>query len=197
MRLLERVLWSSRLIVLAAVVASWTVAAGVTYLVTVDVVYLLGQVAQYARPELDAAARDALRLDLIGDVVGIVDGYLLAAVLVLFALGLYELFIGHLAFLEHSEVAARLLRVRSVDDLKDKLGRVVLLILVVKFSQLAMEMTYAAPIDLLYLGLGILLIGGGLFLTSHRGPWGATHPAAPRARPVSEARLQEIKDGHS
>jgi uncharacterized membrane protein YqhA len=195
MRLLERVLWSGRLIVLAAVVASWIVAVGVTYLVTVDVAYLIGQVAQYARPELGTSVRDALRLDLVGDVVGIIDGYLLAAVLVLFALGLYELFIGHLAFLEHSGVAARLLRVRSVDDLKDKLGRVVLLILVVKFSQLAMEMKYTEPIDLLYLSLGILLIGGGLFLTSHRAHSGAAHLLMPPARPQSETRLQEINNG--
>ena len=167
-RLLERGLWLSRLVVLVAVAASVLVAVAVVWLVSVDVVYLGRQVVGYADPALTGAARDTLRLDLIGDVIGIVDGYLLAAVLVLFALGLYGLFVGPIQVLEQSEVAGRLLRIRSVDDLKEKLGRVVLLILAVKFAQLAMEMKYAGPSDLLYLALGILLIGGGLYLTGHR-----------------------------
>jgi len=167
-RLLERWLWLSRLIVLVAVAASVLVAVAVVWLVSVDVAYLGRQVVGYADPALGGAARDAVRLDLIGDVVGIVDGYLLAAVLVLFALGLYGLFVGPIQALEHSEVAGRLLRIRSVDDLKEKLGRVVVLLLAVKFAQLAMEMKYAAPSHLLYLALGILLISGGLYLTGHR-----------------------------
>jgi uncharacterized membrane protein YqhA len=138
-RLLELALWHSRLMVFVGVVASLLVGLGVIYLVTVDVVHLLGTAAGYASPALDAAARDRLRLTAIADVVGILDGYLLAAMMIVFALGLYELFIGSLAVVQRSEVAARLLRVRSVDDLKDKLGRVVLLVLVVKFAQLALQ----------------------------------------------------------
>lgn len=116
-----------------------------------------------ANPALDGAAGDALRLDLIGDVVG----YILAAVLVLFALGPYGLFFGPVQVLEQSNVAGRRLRIRSVDDLKEKLGRVVMLLLAVRAAQLAREMKYAAPSDLLYLALGILLITGGLYLTGH------------------------------
>jgi len=153
-------------------------AAAVTYLVTVDVVLLAGPVLQYASPALDEAARDQARIALIGAVVGIVDGYLLAAVLIVFALGLYGLFIGPLQALEKSEVAARLLRVASVDDLKDKLGRVMILILIVKFAQLALELKYAGPFDMLYLALGILLVGAGLFLTGQRKPAGYPKTAA-------------------
>ena len=110
----------------------------------------------------------ALRLDIIGASVGIVDGYLLSAVLVIFGLGLYELFIGNIETLRTSEIGARLLHIQSIEDLKDRLGRVVLLVLVVKFAQLALQQKYEAPVDLLYLAIGITLIGAGLYLTTHR-----------------------------
>ncbi len=171
--LFERGLWASRLIVLAAVVASLVVALAVTYLITVDVVLLARPVLQYTDPALDTAARNQARVDLIGAAVGIVDGYLLAAVMVVFALGLYGLFIGPMPALEKSEVAVRLLRVSSIDDLKDKLGRVVVLILVVKFAQLALELKYAGPLDMLYLAVGVVLIGASLYLTGRRKPAGS------------------------
>ena len=160
-------LWHSRLVVLVAVIASLLIAAAVTWLVTVDVARLTGPLLQYSGLA-EEAARYQARLDFIGAVVGIIDGYLLAAVLVVFALGLYGLFIGPLPGLEQSPVAGRLLRVSSIDDLKEKLSRVVVLILVVKFAQLALEQKYTSPLDVLSLALGLLLTGASLYLTSHR-----------------------------
>lgn len=164
--ILEYGLWRSRLMVLVAVLASLVLAAGVIYLVTVDVLYLFGDFRSYASPALGNEARATLRLGLIAAIVGIVDGYLLAAVLVVFALGLYELFVGNLVVAEQSAVAARLLQVRNIDDLKEKLGRVVLLILVVKFLQQALALKYQSPLDLLYLAVGTALMGLALFLTT-------------------------------
>ena len=162
----QRGLWQSRWLVLVAVFASILLALGTTFFVTVDVAYTLGKMAQYASPTLSEPARNTLRLDVLGDIVGIVDGYLLAAILVVFGLGLYELFIGDIAAVEKSSVADRLLHVRSIDDLKDKLGRVVLLILVVKFFQQALELKYQSPLDLLYLAAGTALVGLALYLTT-------------------------------
>lgn len=175
--LFERGLWHSRLIVLVAVVASLLMAVAVTWFTTVDAVLLLGPVRQYAQLGADAAARSQVRIDLLGAVVGIVDGYLLAAVLVVFALGLYGLFIGTWRALEQSEVAARLLHVRSVDDLKEKIGRVVILILIVKFAQLALELKYTTSLDVLALAAGILLVGAGFYLTGRHKPADLSHPA--------------------
>jgi uncharacterized membrane protein YqhA len=165
-KLWERGLWQSRIVVLIAVVASVIMAVGTVFFVSVDVVYALGKIWSYANPALTDSARNALRLDVLGDIVGIVDGYLLGAILVIFGLGLYELFIGNIAGVEQSPVAPRLLQVRSIDDLKDKLGRVVLLILVVKFFQQALELKYQSPLDLMYLALGTLLVGAALYLTT-------------------------------
>jgi len=171
-------LWQSRLMIIAAVIASVLLALGTIVFVSVDVAYVLGKIFAYASPELDQSTRTVLRLDILGDIVGIVDGYLLAAILVVFALGLYELFIGNIAAVEQSPVGQRLLQIRSMDELKDKLGRVVLLILVVKYFQQALELKYQNPLELVYLAVGTALVGLALYLTTARGKSHTSHPDA-------------------
>lgn len=169
MSLFEKTLWNTRLAVLVAVIAGVGVALGVIFFTTIDVMLLAQSFVAYADFSLTDAARTTLRLSIVSDIVGIVDGYLLAAIMFVFALGLYELFIGNISILEKSEIAPRLLQIHSVDDLKDRLGRVVLLILVVKFFQQALQIKYTTTLDLFLLAMGVVLIGGALYLTSHKG----------------------------
>jgi len=181
LRAVERMLWDGRLLIGIAVVGSLVVFLAVLTLTTVDVVALVGKVLSYLRVGLAEGERDDLRLKAISMVVGIVDGYLLAGVLFIFALGLYELFIDKIEVAEGSEFARRLLLVRNLDDLKNRLARVVFLILLVKFLQLALEADYSDPRDLLYLAGGAALLAGALFLGGlHLGPRGkgAAGPSA-------------------
>lgn len=166
-QLFEGALWQSRLVVIVAVIASVLVGIGVFYMTTVDTVIMLSHLVGYADPGLAADARSTLRLSLVAEVVAIVDGYLLAAIMLILALGLYELFVSKIGWAEGSEFASRLLLIQSFDDLKDRLARVVLLILIVKFFQQALRLKYQDTQDLLFLALGILLIGGALYLTQH------------------------------
>ena len=92
----------------------------------------------------------------------------MAGVLI-FALGLYELFISRIDVAEGSEFAARLLLIRNLDDLKDRLAKVVLLILVVKFFEYALALHVERSLDLLWLGLGIALVATAVLL-SHGKP---------------------------
>jgi uncharacterized membrane protein YqhA len=164
-RLLERLLWSSRLLVMIAVIAALLVAIGIFVFVSVDVVHLQGKIVQYVAAGLGETALAELRVRIVSEVVEIVDGYLLAAVMIIFALGLYELFVSRIDLVENSEFAQRLLLIHSLDDLKDRLAKVVVLILVVKFFQYALKLKYGTPLELLYLAVGIALIGGTLYLT--------------------------------
>ncbi len=50
--------------------------------------------------------------------------------------------------------------------LKDRLAKVVVLILVITFFQQAIQLRFMTALDLVYLALGTLLIGGTLFLSS-------------------------------
>jgi uncharacterized membrane protein YqhA len=58
------------------------------------------------------------------------------------------------------------LLIESVDDLKDRLAKVVLLVLIVEFLQYALGARYTSALDLLYLAVGIALIGLALYLSS-------------------------------
>lgn len=162
-RLFERALWLSRLVVVVPVVACVVMAVSAFYLGTVDVVYLVAHLASYA----DASATHTTeRATLLSAIIRAVDDYLLAAILFIVALGLYELFIGRIDAAEREEFASRLLLIRSVDDLKERLGKVVLLVLVVEFLQFALALHPKGALDLLYLAVGIALIGAALYLTT-------------------------------
>ena len=173
-KLFESLLWRSRLVVLVAVVASLVVSLTMFYVASIDVLTLLGHTLHYHEMQLDPAARDILRASIVADVVEVVDGYLLAAIMLIFALGLYELFISRIDIAEGSEFAARLLLIRSLDDLKDRLAKVVLLILVVKFFEYALALKINSALDLLWLGLGIALVAAAVLL-SHGKPAASKH----------------------
>ncbi|MBD5635030.1 MAG: YqhA family protein [Candidatus Eremiobacteraeota bacterium] len=160
----ERVLWNSRLLALVAVVASLILAIALFYVTTVNGFYLLGEVAHYAN--LDQIARDREHAAIVVHVANIVDGYLFAAIMIIFSFGLYELFIGRIEAAERSEVAPRLLLIRNLDDLKGRLAKVVFLILVVRYFEYALQSEVSSPLDLLYLAVGIALIALSLYLTN-------------------------------
>jgi len=170
-RFFERALWNSRLIVIVAVVASLVVALVMFYIATADSVFLVAEARHYVDPG-NTAARQHLHLATVARVAEIVDGYLFATIMIIFALGLYELFIGKIEAAERSPTTARLLQIDNIDDLKERLAKVVFLILIVRYFEFALEAPIASALDLLYLAIGIALIALSLFLTrspAHKG----------------------------
>lgn len=167
-RIFETLLWESRFVVIFAVIASLLTALAMFFLATVDAWYMLSHLLEYASPTLDAASRYALRSTTITHVVEIVDGYLLATVLLIFALGLYELFISKIDMAEGSETSSNVLLINSLDDLKGRLAKVIMMILIVKFFEHAIGLNFDSPVALLYLAGGIALLGLALYL-SHAG----------------------------
>jgi uncharacterized membrane protein YqhA len=165
----ERILWGSRHVVLIAVIASLLVAFGAFYMATVDVIHLLSQLVPYVSPNLSEQARSALRADTVTYIVKAVDGYLIAAIMLIFALGLYELFINKIDVAQNTEAGERVLLIRSLDDLKDRLAKLILLVLVIEFFQQALKLHYKSALELLYLGIGILFIGAALYLSGQKG----------------------------
>lgn len=163
--LFEGALWRSRYVILAAVIASMAAGFAIFYIATVDVWYMLVHLAHYADPELSAEARKVLHDDSITHIVEVVDGYLLATVMLIFSLGLYELFISDIDEAHGSKASSKILVIESLDDLKARLAKVILMILIVTLFEHALKMDMKTPLDLLYLGGSISLIGLALYLT--------------------------------
>jgi uncharacterized membrane protein YqhA len=164
-RALERLLWSSRLLVLPAVLASLAAAVTMFFLATADTVYLVGHALDYVRPSLSAAERADIYGATVRHVVEIVDGYLLATFLLIFALGLYELFISKIDAASGSETADSVLVVLTLDDLKNRLAKVILMILIVKFFEHVLAADLGRPVELLYVAAGIALVGAALWFS--------------------------------
>ena len=127
------------------------------YIATVDVVNLVQHALHYADTNLTEEARKALHDSTVTHIVEVVDGYLLATVMLIFSLGMYELFI--------SKASSKILVIGSLDDLKSRLAKVILMILIVTLFQEAIHMKLTMPLDLVYLGGSIALIALALYFS--------------------------------
>jgi uncharacterized membrane protein YqhA len=85
--------------------------------------------------------------------VQIMDGFLIAAGLLIFGLGLYELFIGELDLPDW-------LTIKNLDALKSKLAGIVMMVMVVSF--LEMLETHDQPRDILFTGVAVALVSAPL-----------------------------------
>jgi uncharacterized membrane protein YqhA len=164
-RLVEGGLWGSRWTILVAVVFSLLIVFGAIYMATVDTWLLLQALWPYADPTLSPEVRDSIRSKTVTRIIKAVDGYLIASILLIFAFGLYELFIRQMdTATRHNSVHHRM-QIRSVDDLKDRIVRLILLVMIIEFFQQALRLKYDTPLELLYFALGVLFIGGSLYLS--------------------------------
>lgn len=160
----ERFLWATRLIVLVPVIGSLLLAASAFLLGAADTVEVIRVLLGYVAADGDAT--HAARNEVVASVVQTIDADLIGAIMLVVALGLYELFIKRLRAAEESEVAERVLTVRTLDDLKDRITRLVLLILIVEFFGVALGLTISSALELLMLGVGILMIAAAMYLAS-------------------------------
>lgn len=163
-RLFETALWNGRFVIILAVIGSAAMALATLVVASVDSVHIVLRAMAYLSPGLDQAAREAARSEILSETIKALDIYLVAAMMGIFAMGLYELFISKINAAEGSELAERLLLIRSLDDLKQRLGGLVILILVTLFFQVAIKLKFERPLDLLYLGIGIALLAAATFI---------------------------------
>jgi uncharacterized membrane protein YqhA len=91
--------------------------------------------------------------------VGIMDAFLIAAGLLIFALGLYELFIGELDL-------PAWLQIRDLDALKAKLAGIIILAMAVAFLERVERAGDAR--DILYAGVGVSLVSATMIALTYK-----------------------------
>ncbi len=164
-KLFEGSLWNSRFVILFAVIGSLLAGFTIFYMATVDVVYLIGHALHYADLSMAEDARKVLHDSTVSHIVEVVDGYLLATVMLIFSLGLYELFISDIDQAHGSKASSKILVINNLDDLKSRLAKVILMILIVTLFEEALNMKLTTPLDLVYLGASIALVALALYLS--------------------------------
>jgi uncharacterized protein (TIGR00645 family) len=100
---------------------------------------------------------------IMSGVIGGIDLYLIGIVLMIFSFGVYELFISKIDVARESD-ELQILEVRSLDQLKDKILKVIVVVLVVSFFKRVMAIEVSSVTELMYLALGILLVSASGYL---------------------------------
>lgn len=159
----EKLLLLCRLFVLLPVIFGLIGSISLFLIATYDMIYLAGDVFNAVRT---MNFPESLHSDLVSDIIGSVDLYLVAIVLLIFSFGLYELFISDMG--SHNskkkiELPA-ILSISSLDELKDKLAKVIVMVLVVSFFQRVIYIKYSGGLDMLYFALSIAALSVGVYL---------------------------------
>jgi uncharacterized membrane protein YqhA len=105
--------------------------------------------------------------EIVSGLIGAVDLYLMAIVLFIFGFGLYELFISEIDVAKNS-AASKILEIHSLDELKDKLAKVIVMVLVVSFFQRVLHTEYNGAMEMLYFAGSILGLSIALYFL-HKG----------------------------
>ncbi|HHJ63646.1 MAG TPA: YqhA family protein [Aquifex aeolicus] len=158
--LFESFLWKSRLLIILAVVSS---IIGAFALFIAGLLEVMLPLLKF----LKTFDHEILSKKLVASAIASIDMFLIATFLLIFSLGLYELFISKIDVAEQDPKSSKVLFITNLEDLKTKLGRVVIMVIIVTFFKQAIEMEYKTPLDVLYLALAAFGISLALYFT-HR-----------------------------
>ncbi|WP_373036107.1 YqhA family protein [Sulfurimonas sp.] len=160
-RMFEGSLWSSRFIIILAVIFG-LIGAVVLFIVASFDIY---DTAKFVITTYINHAHPAnFHEDVVGGIIGAVDLYLIGVVMLLFSFGLYELFISDIDVAKCEEGNEnKILTIHSLDQLKDKISKVIVMVLVVGFFQKVGHTQYNGALDMLYFALSITAVAVGLY----------------------------------
>lgn len=159
---IEKLLWNSRFMVILAVISAIFSAFIMVVMGTIEVIRVVGEFG-YAFSSLNVY--EEFRKNTVSHLVGSIHYYLIGTVFLIFGIGLYELFIRKIDIAEADESSSKVLIIHDLDALKEKIAKVVIMVLIVTFFRYAINFQYADMINLLYLSIGILLIAVSIYLT--------------------------------
>jgi uncharacterized membrane protein YqhA len=139
--------------VLLSVIFSLISAAAVFVVGSIDIALLLKKAIL---GELSSTAY------LVAGIIGSIDLYLIGVVLLIFGFGIYELFISQID-IGRSDSEVRILEIKNLDDLKNRIIKVVIMVLVVTFFKQVLATDYDTPLDMLYFAASIFAISFGVY----------------------------------
>ncbi|XP_071721653.1 uncharacterized protein [Rutidosis leptorrhynchoides] len=163
---IERVIYASRFLTLMAVVGSLL---GSLLCFVKGCTYIVASFTQYF----------ADRAKVIILLVEAIDTYLLGTVMLVFGMGLYELFVSNLDIAKEGvqyrsnlfglftlKERPRWLDVKTVSELKTKVGHVIVMLLLIGLFDKSKRASIQSAPDLLCFSASVLLSSGSLFLLS-------------------------------
>lgn len=164
-RIFEGTLFRSRFVAYSAVIFSMFGAVILFLIASLDIwevmVLVFDLIFNHAHPE-------HLHEDVVSVIIGAIDLYLIAIVMFIFSFGVYELFVSEIDEMEQSEKSYSALKIHTLDELKDKIAKVIVMVLVVNFFQRVLHTEYSGALEMLYFSSSILLLALALYFL-HKG----------------------------
>jgi uncharacterized membrane protein YqhA len=161
-RLFEKAIWSSRLFIYLPVVFGLLGAIVLFIVASIDIVDVVKMTFNayfgHHHPE-------HFHAEVVSGIIGAVDLYLIAVVMLIFSFGLYELFISEI---DEAKTSSKVLEIHSLDQLKDKLAKVIIMVLLVGFFQRIIHMEFHTALEMLYFAISILGLSVALYFL-HKG----------------------------
>jgi uncharacterized membrane protein YqhA len=162
-RRFERWLWKFRLIAILPVLMSLVSTAAAFIGGTSEILHALQRLLDHAPDNNKALA------ELLGELVGGVDLYLIGIALLIFGYGVYELLISDIEAARQTRGEGNgngLLDIRSLDALKEKLVKVIVVALIVAGFKAMLVFPITTPSNLLVFSASVLLLALSAYLVA-------------------------------
>ena len=159
----EKFLWSFRYITIHAVILSILSAFTLIVIGSWDII----EAVIFYNPLFDTSISS--NNELLFKLISAIDLFLIGIVLLIFGFGIYELFVSEIDF-ANSKFTESTLKIRDLDQLKNKIIKVIIIVLIVKFFEKVLKFSenFTTPMDILYFGLSILSICVGYYLINKK-----------------------------
>ncbi len=159
----EKALWSFRYVVILSVILSILASVTLFLIGSWDIIHAI--IYQNPLFNLDIINNN----DLLFEIISSIDLFLIGIVLLIFGFGVYELFINEIDFAK-GKFTDSTLKIKSLDQLKNKIIKVIIIVLIVKFFEKILKLTpnFSSPNDVLVFSLSILAICIGYFLINRK-----------------------------
>jgi uncharacterized membrane protein YqhA len=152
----ESLIWNFRFFILIPVIFSLLSALRLIFIGTMDIWVGLRLALDYTDPEGE------MTIKTVTYIIGGVDYYLIGIVLLIFAFGIYELFISEIE-IKHQDDSS-ILQSNSLEELKGKLVNVIVVALIVSLFKQMLSIEIGKLSDVLYIAMAILLISISQYL---------------------------------
>jgi len=162
---LERIFWESRLFIFLAVLSGIIATFVLVVLGTFDAYYL---VKDFIHAFGHKAAMLKLGKYAVLRTTNMAQLFLAASMILIISYGIYQLFVGQIARLDTDPRSPKGLAVTNLEQFRDKLVKIIHIILIIVFFKYALVMKFSNVNSLAYLAGGIFLIAGSVYLVNKK-----------------------------
>ncbi len=110
-------------------------------------------------------------LTAIWDIISILDFVLLWVIILIFSWWIYELFVDEIKLKDNEKSKAKILIIHNIDELKEKISKVIIIMIVVYLFKQIMTIKVNNVIDILYLSIATVLLAISIAVISFKIKW--------------------------